>query len=78
MNRISYKRELPVIGEYDVAVLGGGPAGVCAAIEAARAGQKTVLIEASGMLGGMATTALVGPFMTCYDRDGDRQASSTR
>lgn len=73
MNRISYKRELPVIGEYDVAVLGGGPAGVCAAIEAARTGQKTVLIEASGMLGGMATTALVGPFMTCYDRDGDRQ-----
>lgn len=34
---------------------------------------KTVLVEAYGMLGGMATTALVGPFMTCYDRDGERQ-----
>lgn len=73
MDRVKFERELPVIGEYDIAVLGGGPAGVCAAIEAARAGQKTVLVEATGMLGGMATAALVGPFMTCYDRDGDRQ-----
>ena len=57
---------------YDGVVIGGGPAGVCAAIEAARNGAKVILIEAYGMLGGMATTALVGPFMTNYDKEGER------
>ncbi|HHT53403.1 MAG TPA: FAD-dependent oxidoreductase [Clostridiales bacterium] len=70
---ISYCKTVELIGEYDVAVLGGGPAGVCAAIEAARCGRKVLLAEATGMLGGMATAGLVGPFMTCYDRDGDEQ-----
>ena len=69
---ISYQKQLPVLGEYDVVVLGGGPAGVCAAIEAARNGAKTLLAEATGMLGGMATSGMVGPFMTSYDRDGNR------
>ena len=50
----------------------GGPSGTSAAIEAARGGAKTLLIEATGMLGGMATNALVGPFMTNYDREGNR------
>lgn len=69
---LSYSKHIPVIGAYDTVVLGGGPAGVCAAIEAARNGMKVLLVESSGMLGGMATTALVGPLMTSYDRDGER------
>lgn len=68
----TYQKNLSEYGEYDVAVIGGGPSGVCAAVEAARNGAKVVLIESSGMLGGMATSALVGPFMTCYDRTGTR------
>lgn len=68
---ISYTKNIPTVGEYDVVVLGGGPSGVCAAIEAARSGSKVLLAEATGMLGGMATLGLVSPFMTVYDRDGN-------
>lgn len=68
---VSYSKDIPFYGHYDIVVLGGGPAGVCAAIEAARAGKKVLLAEAYAMLGGMATTSLVAPFMTNYDRDGD-------
>lgn len=57
----------------DLLVIGGGPAGVCAAIAAARHGAKTLVIEQGGCLGGMATRGLVGPFMTCYDRRGETQ-----
>lgn len=46
----------------DVVVVGGGPSGLVAAISAARAGAKTLLIEQYGFLGGMATAASVGPF----------------
>lgn len=58
---------------YDVIVVGGGPAGVCAAIAAARNGAKTLIVERGNCLGGMATLGMVGPFMTCYDRDGEKQ-----
>ncbi len=70
-NNIKFSREIPYYGHFDVIVFGGGPAGVCAAIEAAEAHKKVLLVEATGMLGGMATSGLVGPFMTCYDRDGN-------
>lgn len=56
--------------ETEVLVVGGGPAGVCAAIAAAREGVKVLLIEKGGFSGGMATAGLVGPFMTCYDKSG--------
>lgn len=56
-------RTIPVAIEADVIVAGGGPAGICAAVAAARNGAKTALIERYGFLGGMATAALVNPFM---------------
>lgn len=55
--------------DCDVAVIGGGPAGVAAAIAAARTGARTVLIEPSSFLGGAGTGSLVGPWMTNYFQD---------
>jgi hypothetical protein len=55
-------RQTPVFGEYDVVVLGGGPAGIAAAVAAARAGRSTLLIERYGFLGGMGTAAGVTNF----------------
>ena len=52
-------REVPVLAEVDVLVLGAGPAGVSAAICAAREGVNTMLVEQSGDVGGVATTGLM-------------------
>ena len=56
------ERETPVGGEYDVVVLGGGPAGIAAAAAAAAHGRKTLLVERYGFLGGMGTAAGVTKF----------------
>jgi hypothetical protein len=56
--------------DYDVIVAGGGPAGIGAAIAAARNGSKVLLIEKAGYLGGMATNAAVPAF--CPYTDGKR------
>ncbi len=56
------ERDLPVRGEYDVVVLGGGPAGIAAAASAAARGRKTLLVERYGFLGGMGTAAGVTSF----------------
>ena len=53
---------------YDVIVAGGGPSGVTAAVAAARMGAKTLVIEAGGALGGMATLGLVSKWMPFSDR----------
>jgi hypothetical protein len=50
------EREVPVISAWDVIVCGAGPAGIAAAIAAARGGARTCLIEVHGCLGGIWTT----------------------
>ena len=52
-------RQIPVVRDVDVVVVGGGPAGLAAAIAAARSGARTVLVERFGYLGGTATASLM-------------------
>lgn len=59
--KIRIDREAPVVGNYDVVVCGGGPAGFIAAVAAAREGAKTAIIEQYGFFGGMATAGFVNP-----------------
>ncbi len=54
---------------YDVVVVGGGLAGVFAAVAAARRGAKVALFEAQGFLGGVATAAMVTVFMGYHVAD---------
>jgi len=56
------ERRVPVYGDYDVVVLGGGPAGIAAAAAAGACGRRTLLIERYGFLGGMGTAAGVTNF----------------
>ena len=58
----TFTREIPIDESYDVVVAGGGPAGTAAAVSAARLGARTLLLEATGCLGGMGTSGLVASF----------------
>ena len=64
-----YQKEIPVVDEYDVIVVGGGPSGCTAAAAAAREGAKTLLIESTASLGGMGTNGLV-PFWCGFSNGG--------
>lgn len=59
MKTISETLQTPVVAEYDVIVVGGGPAGFAAAVCAAREGVKTCIIEQCGGIGGVATSGLM-------------------
>lgn len=61
---------MSVTTQYDVIVAGGGPAGITAAIAAARNGARTLLVERYGFLGGQSTIALVYPWMSFHDPSG--------
>lgn len=62
-NTINYTKQLQVRGTYDVVVAGSGPAGICAAVAAAREGAKVALVERYGVVGGNLTTGYVGPIL---------------
>lgn len=62
-------REIPVLAETDVLVIGGGPAGVAAAIAAGRAGAETYLVERYNHLGGLWTGGLVLPLLSTHGVD---------
>jgi len=59
-------RSATLAAETDVLVVGGGPAGIGAALGAARAGARVVLVERYAFLGGNATAALVMPLMSFH------------
>ena len=62
-------RLIPLDDRWDVIVIGGGPAGCTAAAAATREGAKTLLIEQTGSLGGMGTSALVPAWCPFSDKE---------
>jgi len=69
-SEISFERRIPVRHEVDVFVAGGGPAGIAAAVAAAREGASVFLAEGTVSFGGMGTAGLVPAFM--HFGDGER------
>ena len=63
MKTLTYQKQIAVRGAYDVAVVGSGPAGLCAAVAAAEEGARVVLIERFGVLGGNLTIGHVSPIL---------------
>jgi ribulose 1,5-bisphosphate synthetase/thiazole synthase len=63
-------RQAPVVADVDVCVAGGGPAGLGAALAAARLGASVCLLERHGFLGGNFTAASVGTVCGLYVKDG--------
>lgn len=63
MDSITVTNNVPLCGEYDIIVAGGGVAGIAAAVAAARAGKKVLLLEKAVSLGGLATIGLINLFV---------------
>lgn len=66
-------QKIAIDSQWDVIVVGGGPAGCTAATAAAREGAKTLLIEATGQLGGMGTTGMIPAW--CPFSDGEKSST---
>ena len=63
MKSITITNEVPLCGNYDVIVAGGGVAGVAAAVAARRMGKSVLLLEKAVSLGGLATIGLINLFV---------------
>lgn len=70
MKEYTFQKTVSKNDEYDVIVVGGGPAGCAAAAQAARSGANVLLIEATGCLGGMGTMGMVPAW--CPMTDGEK------
>jgi hypothetical protein len=66
-DNLHLSREIPVRASVDICVAGGGPAGVAAAVVAARAGGRVLLLEGQNCLGGMGTAGMLPTFMAFAD-----------
>lgn len=71
-------RQTPVFAETDVLVVGGGPAGLAAAVSAARHGARVMLLERHGFLGGMGTAGGVTNFAGLYGKRGGEMQQLVR
>ncbi len=75
VQNIQDKREIINRGQYDVVVVGGGIAGVAAAVAAAREGAKTIIIEKAVAFGGLATLGLVSWYEPLCDHLGKQMTA---
>ncbi len=73
MKTLTCHKNIPVIAEVDILIIGAGPAGVCAAVSAAGKNVKTMIVEQHGFCGGMATAGLVGPILGIYHWDSGKR-----
>ena len=64
---VEKQKEIPIYGKYDTVVVGGGFAGVAAALAASRGGNKVLLCEREFMLGGLGTAGLVTIYLPLCD-----------
>lgn len=69
---LAFTRDIPIIEAYNVVVCGGGPSGIAAALAARRAGNKVLLVEGHGQLGGMSISGLVSHWLGGRTDDGSR------
>lgn len=67
MTDLTFKRTIPVRHEVDIFIAGGGPAGVTAALAAAREGARVFVAEGQACFGGVGTAGLVPAFMCFSD-----------
>ena len=66
------EREVPVVCNADIAVVGGSCTGVFAAVRAARLGMRVAIIEKQNCFGGVATAGAVNVWHSLYDTEGKR------
>lgn len=66
-------KQIPIVGEFDIVVIGGSCTGVFAAVRAARLGAKVAIIEKQNCFGGMATGGFVHIWHSLHDTTGSRR-----